>query len=55
MSDSRALCPRIVAQDRRRIATEALADATGIAFGLPRRPASALSHAREHDRAESII
>ena len=38
-------------QDRRRIATRTLADATGIAFGFVRRPASALT--RPHDRAYS--
>jgi hypothetical protein len=55
MVDSEFTHPRMTGQDRRRIATRTLADATGIAFGFVRRPASALT--RPHDRvySESII
>jgi len=47
--------PPLTGQDRRRIATRPLADATGIGCGTVRRPASALSSHRRGRLVEPAI
>jgi hypothetical protein len=55
MTDFRGPAPPLTGQDRRRIATRHLADATGIDCGAVRRPASALTGRRRGRLAESAL
>jgi hypothetical protein len=55
MVDSTGSVHGLGGQDRRRIVTRALADATSIGCGLVRRPASALTTYPTHRLVESTI
>jgi hypothetical protein len=55
MIDATGSVPSLTGQDRRRIATRSLAEATGIGCGTVRRPASALTgHRRDRLVASTI-
>jgi hypothetical protein len=55
MIDATDSVPSLAGQDRRRIATRPLADATGIGCGTERRPPSALTGHRRDRLVESTI
>jgi hypothetical protein len=55
MTDPTGPVPPLTGQDRRRIATRPLADATGIGCVTARRPASALTGHRRDRLVESAI
>jgi len=55
MIDSTGSVPSLTGQDRRRIATRPLADATGIGCGTVRRPATAPTGHRRDRLVESTI
>jgi len=55
MVDATGSVPPLTGQDRRRIATRPLADATGVGCGTVRRPTSALTgHRRDRLVASTI-